>query len=102
VLRPAGSTRAWSKLRAYVLARDADTCQRVVDATTGARCGAPAATVGHIISRVEWPRDPDTGAPRPGVDDLANLQAECRRCNYGDGARWLNARRAGLGASRDW
>jgi hypothetical protein len=35
-------------------------------------------------------------------DDPANLRAACAPCNYGNGARMVNARRRAGTAKRDW
>jgi 5-methylcytosine-specific restriction enzyme A len=67
-----GSTRAWRKLRAAVLERDAWRCQRPVP---GGVCGAPANTAGHITARIHG-----------GTDTLSNIRAECAAHNYADGA----------------
>lgn len=64
-LRPAGSTRAWRKIRAAVLERDGYRCRW---------CGRPADTVDHLTARA-----------RNGDDDPGNLVAACRRCNYSRG-----------------
>lgn len=59
------STRARRKIRAAVLERDGWICQR---------CGAPATDAGHLVAESHGgPYTPD------------NLQAECTRCNRGDG-----------------
>lgn len=76
-----GSTRAWRRLRAFVLERDGWRCQVVVNE---AKCGEFARTVGHL--------DP---LSRGGVK-LASpdrLQAQCEPHNYSDGARLGNAGR---------
>lgn len=92
-LRPSGSTSRWRRIRAAVLRRDDYRCQ--APAPTGVACGRPATTAGHIV-----PRD------QGGTDHPDNLRAECAPCNYGDGARLANAKRAtptpGLNPSRDW
>lgn len=69
-----GSTRAWRKLRAYVLARDGHTCQR--PRPSGAPCGQPATDAGHILA------DALGGTNHPD-----NLRAECEQCNSIDGGR---------------
>ena len=69
-----GSTRSWRQLRAYVLDRDGWRCHA---------CGAFADTAGHILPKVHG-----------GQDQPANLRAECRACNYGDGGRLAHAVRA--------
>lgn len=59
------STRAQRKVRAAVLDRDGWVCRR---------CGAPAHDAGHLVPAAHGgPYTPD------------NLQAECARCNRGDG-----------------
>jgi Restriction endonuclease len=65
-LSPRGSTRAWRRIRAAVLARDAWRCHW---------CGRPAATVDHLVPRA-----------RGGDDNPANLTAACSRCNSSRGA----------------
>lgn len=64
-----GSTRAWRRVRAYVLARDGYACQRIVS-TTGQRCLAPATDAGHIVAHALG-----------GTDHPDNLRAECLPCN---------------------
>jgi len=56
-----GSTRAWRKVRASVLARDDYTCRY---------CGQPADTVDHVHP-----------VALGGSSDPANLAAACRSCN---------------------
>lgn len=76
-----GSTRAWRKLRAFVLVRDRYRCQVPVD---GSLCGRPANTVGHL--------DPlSKGGAK--LAPAERLRAECASHNYGDGARLGNASR---------
>lgn len=99
-LRPSGSTRSWRRLRAWVLARDGYTCQRVID-LDGTRCGAPASHAGHVIGRADWPRDA-AGQLLPGIDAPGNLRAECPRCNLGAAAARTTAGARQLGASRSW
>ena len=60
-----GSTRAWRKLRAAVLYRDAYTCQY---------CGRAATHADHVIPRVAG-----------GRDTAANLVAACEACNLAKG-----------------
>ena len=67
------STRAWRRLRAYVLERDRYVCQRP-QPPAGAPCGRPATDAGHIVARVYG-----------GTDDPTNLRAECKPCNATDG-----------------
>ena len=81
LLKPSGSTRRWRRVRRYVLDRDGWVCHYPV---AGGLCLAPANTAGHIIARAEWP------AGVPGVDDPANLRAECARHNYRGGAAITN------------
>lgn len=71
-----GSTRAWRKLRAFVLARDGWVCQV---------CGGPADTVGHRLPLALG------GQLLPPADQL---RAECGPCNYGHGAQLGQALRA--------
>lgn len=71
----AGSTRAWRRLRAYVLERDQHQCQRPVQ-PTGRTCGAPASDCGHIVAHAYG-----------GTDHPDNLRAECTFHNRGEGAR---------------
>ena len=54
-----------------------------------AKCGNPSNTVGHIIA-----------VSRGGTNDPGNLQPECARCNYSDGARM--ARRARKRKRKRW
>lgn len=83
-----GSTTAWRRVRAYVLARDGHRCQ-----ARGPQCLGIATTCGHIVPRIDG-----------GNDRLDNLRAECVKCNYSDGARITARRRQakGLNASRRW
>ncbi len=60
-----GSTRAWRRLRAQVLARDGHRCQR---------CGQPATHADHITPKAAG-----------GTDNLDNLEALCARCNLAKG-----------------
>jgi len=76
-----GSTRAWRRVREYVLRRDQHTCRRI-KADTGRPCLAYATTAGHIVA-VEL----------GGTDHPDNLRAECTSCNYADGARRTNRNR---------
>jgi 5-methylcytosine-specific restriction endonuclease McrA len=110
-----GSSTAWRQLRARVLDRDGWRCRVVVDDTNGlpvpdavARlgnaldldvegwrlCGEFADTVGHLDPRA-------TGGPL--LAHPTRLRAECRRHNYGDGARLGNLlRRARRVGDRGW
>ena len=65
-----GGSRAWSKIRAWVLRRDVYRCQMIRD---GARCNARATTVQHVVRREHG-----------GTDALINLVAACAPCNYGE------------------
>lgn len=67
-----GSTRAWRKTRAFVLARDGHRCQVP---RNGRPCGDHATHVDHIVPK---------GAG--GTDDPANLRAACAPCNLSRGA----------------
>lgn len=58
-------TRAERKIRAAVLERDGWICRR---------CGSPATDAGHVVA-----------AAHGGSYTPDNLQAECARCNRGDG-----------------
>jgi 5-methylcytosine-specific restriction endonuclease McrA len=64
-LRPTGSTRAWRRIRLYVLDRDGWRCQLPADDRPGP-CLDLAEHVDHITSRAEG-----------GTDDPANLRAAC-------------------------
>lgn len=95
-LTPRGSTRAWRRLRAFVLRRDGFRCQMQVaasgrhveddDPAAARRCNAYAGHVDHIVERrnadpagfVELP----SGARVP-VDSPANLRASCATGNLG-------------------
>lgn len=66
-LGPSGSTTAWRTIRAYVLARDRNTCQIGAQGCTGT-----ATHVDHIVPR-------ELG----GGDEETNLRAACERCNLG-------------------
>lgn len=52
----------WKKIRVRVLRRDGYTCYY---------CGAEADTVDHLVPRAKG-----------GTDDMDNLVAACRSCNY--------------------
>lgn len=78
LLRPTGSTRAWRKLRRFILRRDGWACQ--VPVGQAQVCGQAALDCGHVVARHLWPPG------RPGVDDPANLRAECARHNRRAGA----------------
>ncbi len=52
----------WKKLRERILRRDSWTCYY---------CGAEADTVDHLVPRAKG-----------GTDDMDNLVAACRSCNY--------------------
>lgn len=80
-LSPAGSTRAWRRLRLAVLERDGWVCQVPVDAAgritpAGRPCGQPATTADHIVPRVLG-----------GLDTLANLRAACQPHNLAKAGR---------------
>lgn len=80
-LTPAGSTKAWRRLRLAVLERDAWRCQVPVDAAgridpAGRPCSLPAETVDHITPRALG-----------GRDDPANLRAACHTHNRRKGAK---------------
>jgi len=61
-----GSTRAWRRTRAAVLARDGRRCRY---------CGKWANTVDHVVPRA-----------RGGTDQPSNLVAACWPCNRDKGA----------------
>lgn len=77
-----GSTRAWRRLRRYVLERDGYRCRVVVDEATGQLCGTWADTAGHVIAKADG-----------GQDTAENLRAECRRHNFSGGAAAAARRR---------
>lgn len=85
-LRPAGSTRRWRRIRAYVLQRDGYACQVLLD------------DAGAVV---ESPR-PDT--PPAGPDDPAWLRATCPPHNLTRGASTTDARPARRSSDRptDW
>lgn len=68
-----GSTRAWRRIRSYILERDGWRCQ--VPGPDGALCLAYAGTVDHIVPRALG-----------GTDDPSNLRAACATCNSRAGA----------------
>lgn len=74
-LTPAGSTRAWRRLRAFVLERDAYRCRVLVDTLTGDVVEAPRPTT-----------------PPLGPDDPAWLRATCQDHNLTRGAALTDAR----------
>lgn len=74
-LTPRGSTRAWRRIRAYVLERDRYACQFLVPANPGGICGAYATHVHHTDPR-------ESG----GSDDPANLAAACADHNLTKGS----------------
>lgn len=74
LLRAAGSTRAWRRVRLLVLERDGWRCQLPADAGAGL-CLAWASHVDHITARVHG-----------GTDAPANLRAACARHNLARGA----------------
>lgn len=74
-LKPAGSTRRWRRIRAYVLERDAFACRFVVPDRPGGICGAYATHVHHVDPRA-------TG----GTDDPAKLAAACSDHNLAKGS----------------
>ena len=78
-LRDSGSTWAWRKIRAAVLDRDQWTCHW---------CSKPAATVDHVIARMDG-----------GSDDPSNLVACCSRCNI---VRGQAAKKGAPPPSRGW
>lgn len=69
---PVLDSPAWRRLRKAILERDGYLCQLRLPG-----CTVTATTVDHIIPRARG------GAPL----DPTNLQAACRRCNAGKGAR---------------
>lgn len=68
-----GSTRAWRRLRAFVLDRDGWACRVEVD---GVPCGAYADTADHVVPLSEGGAQLDPG----------NVRAACRFHNYSRGA----------------
>jgi hypothetical protein len=96
-----GSTRAWRRLRLFVLNRDGWACQVPVDDAGDQvadedlavrRCLAFADQAGHILAKV-------LGGP----DTPDNLRATCRRHNLTEGAGIGAARRRAAGPrSRGW
>lgn len=80
-LTPAGSTRAWRRLRLLVLERDSWRCQVPVDDRgridpAGSPCLLPAVTADHVVPR------------RLGGQDVAeNLRAACEPHNARKGGR---------------
>lgn len=74
LLRAAGSTRAWRRVRLLVLERDGWRCQLPADDGHGL-CLAFAGHVDHIVARAHG-----------GSDDPANLRAACARHNLARGA----------------
>jgi hypothetical protein len=88
-----GSTRAWRRLRSYVLARDGWRCRMPDD--DGAPCG-----------RQLRPKDPDPkhratvqhldpiGEGNPKLPDPDRLVAACAHHNSQEAARTVNASRA--------
>lgn len=69
-LTPTGSTRAWRRLRAFILHRDGYSCRVPVAGDADQLCGAYATHVDHIIRRRDG-----------GTDHPDNLRAACRDCN---------------------
>jgi 5-methylcytosine-specific restriction endonuclease McrA len=92
-----GSSTAWRQLRAAILDRDRWSCRVPVDVDdqgVDVLCGAFADTVGHLDPRA-------TGGPL--LAHPSRLRAECRRHNYGDGARLGNLlRRTRRTGDRGW
>lgn len=73
ILRAAGSTRAWRRVRLLVLERDGWRCQLPADDGAGL-CLAWASHVDHITARAHG-----------GTDEPANLRAACARHNLARG-----------------
>ena len=69
-----GSTPAWRRLRAAVLARDRYRCQ-----IEGPRCLGKATTADHIVPKSQG-----------GLDRPDNLRAACVPCNAERGAKPLD------------
>lgn len=80
LLNDGGSSRAWRRLRAAVLARDGFVCRvPVLDGRidpAGRPCLLPASTADHIVPRALG-----------GDDDPDNLRAACSRHNSQKGGR---------------
>ena len=66
-----GGTYKWRQIRARILVRDQNTCQR---------CGQPGNTVDHIIPR-----------KLGGGDEPSNLECLCATCNYSKGGRFFDS-----------
>lgn len=86
-----GSTRAWRRVRLYVLERDGWRCQFPGDddhpaQLSGNRCGRFANHADHILAK-----------SLGGTDHPANLRAACRDHNLakGDGRRQVVGARRG-------
>lgn len=69
------SSRAWRKVRAFVLTRDSGRCQVPMGPDGRSVCGAPATDAGHIIA-----------AAYGGTDHPDNLRAECEPHSAAGGA----------------
>lgn len=74
-LTPAGSTRRWRRIRAFVLERDAFACRFVDETRPGGICGRYATHVHHIDPR-----------GRGGTDDPRKLAAACAEHNLAKGS----------------
>lgn len=70
-----GSTRAWRRLRAFVLERDGFRCQLPADDDPAQLCLAWATHADHIVPRSQG-----------GLDTAANLRAACAHHNLKRGA----------------
>lgn len=95
-----GSTRAWRKLRLFVLNRDGWRC-RMTDQATGQLCGRwlqPRHPDPHHLATVQH-LDP-IGEGNPRLPDPDRLVAACAHHNSQEAAQMSNAKRAE--PSRGW
>lgn len=81
----AGSTRAWRRLRLFVLTRDGWACQLPSDDDPAKPCLALATHADHVVPKSQG-----------GQDTADNLRAACARHNLSRGAGQVRGtRRAG-------